>query len=219
MEDKMKPAELLTRKHNDYMREIINLRAEENEDKKMIVEGKAITYDDPTLLFEIGGTKVYERIQRGAFTSADLKDAFFKYNHSDDQIVLARYKNGTLSFEEREDGVYIKAELANTTLGRDLYELVRRGDIDKMSFAFTIKKENQERDEAQGSVTFTVLELDKIYDVAAVPHPAYSNTDIYARRFSDVEAERNRMEVLKRENIMRRRELKIKIIKEIIKNG
>jgi HK97 family phage prohead protease len=215
----MKPAELLTRKHNDYMREIINLRAEENEEKKMIVEGKAITYDDPTLLFELGGVKVYERIQRGAFASADLKDAFFKYNHSDDQIVLARYKNGTLSFEEREDGVYIRAELAATTLGRDLYELIRRGDIDKMSFAFTIKKESQERDEAQKSVTFTVLELGKIYDVAAVPHPAYSNTDIYARRFCDVEAEQNRVETLKCleeqtcEDIeqMKRKKLKIKI--------
>jgi phage head maturation protease len=69
-----KDAVILKRKHNDYMREIVNLRAEETAEKKMIVEGKAITYDDPTLLFEFGGTKVYEKIQRGAFASADLKD-------------------------------------------------------------------------------------------------------------------------------------------------
>jgi HK97 family phage major capsid protein/HK97 family phage prohead protease len=191
----------MTRKHNDYMREIIQLRAEETEDKKMIVEGKAITYNDPTRLFKAGDTEYYEVIERGAFKNADLKDAFFKYNHSDEQLVLARYKNKTLTFDERDDGVYIRAELADTALGRDLYTLIKRGDIDKMSFAFTIKKQSREEDKAKKTVTFRISEFDKIYDVAAVPLPAYQNTDIYARRQGEVEADLARVEALERENI------------------
>jgi hypothetical protein len=54
-----KDAVILKRKHNDYMREIVNLRAEETAEKKMIVKGKAITYDDPTLLFEFDGGEAY----------------------------------------------------------------------------------------------------------------------------------------------------------------
>ena len=170
--------------HNDY-KHIVELRAKQDNSKneKMIVEGKAIAYDSETVLFKDGDTEYKEIIKKGAFDGANLKDAFFKYNHSDQTMVMARYKNKTLEFDERDDGVYIRAELANTTAGRDLYELIKRGDIDKMSFAFTIKDElyNQE------TRTWTVNKIDKIYDVAAVPMPAYDNTEIYARRLEDVE--------------------------------
>ena len=200
----------MKRKHNDYVREIINLRAESTDDKKMVVEGKCITYNDPTFLFEWGGTKVYEIIERGAFAGADLKEAYFKYNHSDDQMVLARHKNGTLSFEEREDGVYCRAELADTTGGRDLYTLIERGDIDKMSFAFTTKKSAEEYDDDNKKITYRVMEIGKIYDVAAVPHPAYENTDIYTRRQGEVEAYFAGVEALKRENIKRRMQIRLR---------
>lgn len=174
-------------KHNDYNR-IIEVRAAdvtgENPENEMIVEGKAIAYDTETVLFKMDGVEYKEVIKKGAFTEANLKDAFFKYNHNDSVMVMARYKNKTLEFEEREDGVYIKARLANTTAGRDLYELIKRGDVDKMSFAFTIKEETYNKE----TRTWTVNKIDKIYDVAAVPVPAYEATSIYARRFGDVEA-------------------------------
>ena len=206
--EKMNP---MTRKHNDYLREIIQLRSVQNEGSKMIVEGKAIVYDEPFLLFEFGETKYYEQIDRGAFTGADLSQAYFKYNHSDVQMVLTRYKNGTLTFEERDDGVYIRAELADTTGGRDLFTLIQRGDIDKMSFAFTVKKQVVEENKENKSVTYRVCELDKIFDVAAVPHPAYQNTDIYARRRGDVEANLARVETLRKRRLdIKAKETKIK---------
>lgn len=170
--------------HKDY-KHIIELRAKQDNDniEKMIVEGKAIAYDSETVLFKDGDTEYKEIIKKGAFTEANLKDAFFKYNHNDNVMVMARYKNKTLQFDERDDGVYIKAELANTTAGRDLYELIKRGDIDKMSFAFSIKEETYN----QETRTWTINKIDKIYDVAAVPMPAYEDTEIYARRLEDVE--------------------------------
>lgn len=171
-------------KHKDY-KHLVEIRAKDIDTKenKMIVEGKAIAYDSETILFKDGDTEYKEVIKKGAFTDANLKDAFFKYNHSDQTMVMARYKNKTLVFDERDDGVYIKAELANTTAGRDLYELIKRGDIDKMSFAFSIKEETYN----QETRTWSVDKIDKIYDVAAVPMPAYEDTEIYARRLEDVE--------------------------------
>ncbi len=200
---------MLKTTHNDY-KHLVEIRAKEKDtnDNKMIVEGKAIAYDTETVLFEVDGIEYKEIIKCGAFKNADLKDAFFKYNHNDNVMVMARYKNKTLQFEEREDGVYIKAELANTSQGRDLYELIKRGDIDKMSFAFTIKNESYDKE----TRTWTVNEIDKIYDVAAVPVPAYEDTNIYARRYADVES--LRVEDLEKLRMQKISELKSYLSKE-----
>ena len=167
-------------RHNDYRRlmQVRILDGLEEQDSKMIIEGKAITFDEETVLFEHEGIQYKEIIARGALNEADLSYAYLKYNHSSNIMAMARTKNKTLQIEVRDDGVWIRAELANTTAGRDLYELVRSGIIDKMSFAFTIKEENYDR----STHTWTVRKIDKLYDVAAVEIPAYDNTLLFARR-------------------------------------
>lgn len=192
--DKNKKNELTKRmfKHNDYRR-IMQVRTLDNESEqngKMIIEGKAVTFDEPTVLFTWDEVEYKEIIAKGAFDETDMSKAFLKYNHSDNIMAMARTKNGTLQIDVRDDGVYIVAELANTTAGRDLYELVKRGDIDKMSFAFTIREESYDKEEH----TWTVRKIDTLYDVAAVTVPAYENTDLFARRYGDAEA-RRRQEV------------------------
>src|SRR5690606_39204725 len=57
---------------------------------EMIVEGRAIVYESPTVMYEIEGNKYYEVIARGALEGADLRDVPFKYNHSDSVMVMAR---------------------------------------------------------------------------------------------------------------------------------
>lgn len=193
---------------NDLRREI-QFRAlgvdEKPEDLKdeMIVEGKAITYDEKTRLFSMDGDDYFEIIERGALKETDVSDVFLKYNHSDNFMVLARTRNKTLSIEDREDGVYIRAKLANTSEGKDLYELIKRGDIDKMSFAFT-EKDGLFNEETR---TWTVRNITKLYDVAAVTVPAYENTNIYAVRMNELENRKSELENL----IMRKKRLSIKL--------
>lgn len=184
--------------HNNYLRtlEVRTAAIENPEDEgKMIIEGKAICYEDETVLFEFQGIQYKEIIKAGAFDGADIHYCFLKYNHSDNIMAMARVKNGTLQIFNRDDGVYFKADLANTTAGRDLYELVKRGDIDKMSFAFTIKDESYDEVEHR----WTVNKIEKVYDFAAVTVPAYDNTDLYSRRFGDAEARKSEVEALNRE--------------------
>jgi len=169
----------------------------------MILEGKAIAYGEKTKLFEFGGKKVFEILDPHSMDAADTRDCFLKYNHSEEVMVMARTKNGTLALENRSDGLYIRAKLANTTAGRDLYELVKRGDIDKMSFAFTTDAE-EEDDSVEGEITFTVKKIRKLYDVAAVPMPAYEDTELYARRQGDVETSLAKVETAKRDTENRR---------------
>ena len=110
---------------------------------KLIVEGYAAVFDSPTLIFEseTTGYKYYEVVNRGAFDGADLSDVVMKYNHDDQAMVLARTRNKTLQLTVDDHGLKINAELANTSAGRDVYELIKRGDLDKMSFAFTVAEE------------------------------------------------------------------------------
>ncbi len=192
---------------NDLRREI-QFRALGEDEKpeelkdEMIVEGKAITYDEKTRLFSMNGNDYFEIIERGALKETDVSDVFLKYNHSDNFMVLARTRNKTLSIEEREDGVYIRATLANTSEGKDLYELIKRGDVDKMSFAFT-EKDGLFDEETR---TWTVRNITKLYDVAAVTVPAYENTNIYAVRMSELENRKSELENL----LKRKKRLSIK---------
>ena len=144
----------------------------------MVVEGYAVRFNEPTVLFKFDGLEYKEIIKPEALNHADLSDVPFKYNHSDNVMIMARTRSKTLTLNIDSEGLFIRAELANTTAGRDLYELIKRGDVDRMSFAFTIEDEDYDIE----THTYTIRSIDKLFDVAAVDFPAYDNTSISARK-------------------------------------
>lgn len=146
------------------------------ESSEMIVEGYAVRFEEPAV-FDVWGDTVTEIIDRNALLNADMTDVPFKYNHSDSTMIMARTRSKTLTLTPDSNGLLIRASLANTTAGRDLYELIRRGDIDKMSFAFTVKQDSWDRK----TLTRRIMEIDRLYDVSAVDLPAYDTTSIHAR--------------------------------------
>ena len=178
---------------------LAELRTAADPGEEMIVEGYALVFDQPTVLYEYNGIKYKEVIARGALDGADLSDVPFKYNHSDDVMIMARTRNKTLELRVDDKGLAIRARLAPTTAGKDLYQLIKRGDIDKMSFAFTVTEDSYDRE----THTRTILKIKKLYDVAAVDMPAYEQTSISARRFFELESE-------KEQALERARGLKIK---------
>lgn len=180
------------KKHNDYQHEI-EVRAELNNDEKVIY-GKAIVFNERTVLFTQEGLDYGEIIDRNALDEADISDVYVKYNHNDGTMVVARSKNGSLKFEIRDDGVYVEIRPANTTAGNDMYELVRTGILTKMSFGFTISEQSYD----SNTRTWTVLKIKKLYEVSAVPNPAYDGTTLYARRANELEDSRAKLEDLKR---------------------
>lgn len=149
---------------------------------KLIVEGYAAVFDSPTLIFEseTTGYKYYEVVNRGAFDGADMSDVVMKYNHDDQAMVLARTRNKTLQLTVDDHGLKINAELANTSAGRDVYELIKRGDLDKMSFAFTVAEETITENVADKTIRREIVKFDKLFDVAVVDFPAYDDTEISA---------------------------------------
>lgn len=165
-------------------RRIGGIECREAEPGKMVIEGYAAVFDSETL---IGDEEwgFYEKIARGAFDGADMKDVCLRYNHSNAFTILARTRNKSLTLTPDDKGLFVHAELLNTQAGKDMYEMVRSGLIDKMSFAFTVKGEEVERGKTPHR---TITKFDKIFDVSVVDTPAYEDTSIYARSLQNAEA-------------------------------
>lgn len=169
-------------------------------DTDFYVEGYATTFDSPYLLYEIEGTKFYERIDAHALDGADISDVIMQYDH--EGRVFARQSNGSLILIPDHKGLLIAADLGRTDLARGLYQDIQQGMITKMSWAFTVKTDSYDR----ATHTRTILEIKKVYDVSAVSIPANGDTEISARSFAHRSYEAERQERL----LQRARLLKIR---------
>lgn len=153
------------------------------EDDRLIFKGHAAVFD--RLSEDLGGFK--ERIQRGAFRKVlDANpDVRFLINHdsmSAAGLPLARTKNSTLELREDPKGLRVYAELAPTTLAQDLRILVKRADIDQMSFGFSMREGGKDVwSEEDGELVRTIVSFGALFDVSPVVFPAYPQTDAAMR--------------------------------------
>lgn len=182
-----------------------------DEAEKMIIEGYAIVFNQETLIGdrEHGFTEV---IDKRSLDGADLEDVPLKYNHTDNRLILARTRNGSLTFQIDDHGLKIRAELIDTQSNRDVYQSIVAGLLDKMSFAFTVKSQSWDR---SGEVPKrTITQIDRLYDVSVVDLPAYEGTsiDALARSLEIADAELGALENVKNEQIRQvmRKRLKLK---------
>ena len=190
---------------NNKETRLAEVRFEDNEGK-MILEGYAIVFEQETLIGdEERGFK--EVISRTALTDTFMKDVPLKYNHMDSFLILARTKNKSLVLEVDNIGLKVRAELIDTHSNEDVYKMVRSGLLDKMSFAFTVKKQSWDR---SGKIPVRRIEsIDRLYDVSVVDLPAYDGTSIYSRSLDLVETELRALEEADRDE-------KAKVIKQKI---
>jgi len=146
--------------------------------------------------------EVYEVLEPGCISAEVMQksDIVLNTNHRNDvSCILGRYRNSdkdTLKLELRADGVDCDCDLPNTTTADDTLELIKRGDIDGMSFAFEDDYEDSEngvsyermRDEETGKKEIWVRHVKRItalYDVSVVTHPAYEQTTVGVREQGD----------------------------------
>lgn len=173
--------------------------AVKEEDEARSVEGYATTFDVPYLLWRDGDYEVWEQVDKRAFDKTDMTDVIFQYNH--EGRVFARQSNGTLSLNADDHGLHIVADLGGTEIGRQLYEEIKGGYTNKMSFGFRVNEDSRETLEEDGliKITRTILGIEKLYDVSAVSIPANDATAISARNFCEGVIEEVRAERLKAE--------------------
>ena len=114
-----------------------------------------------------------EYVKPGAFKRSlqSRNRMMLLWNH-DTSNPLASTRNGSLQLTEDNIGLRVTATLPDTTLGRDITELVRTGVIDSMSFGFSVKKDSWSND---GQTRY--LEDVTLYEVSLVSTPAYTSTE------------------------------------------
>ena len=128
-----------------------------------------------------------EKIDRDAFSECDVTDVIMCFNHNIDSI-LARTTSGTLSLSTDEEGLRFEFEAPATTLGNDMVELVRRGDISKCSFKFTVEEDEWLYANEENGLDYderTIRKIDKLYDVSLVVYPAYNDTEAGVRHLEE----------------------------------
>ena len=151
----------------------------EGETESMRVEGYASTFDDPYTLYEDEDLIYIEQIDKNAFDNANMEDVIMQYDHAG--RVFARKSNGTLDIETDDIGLKVAAELGGTEIGRQLYEEIRGGYTDKMSFGFTVESDEETRKESEDGrveILRTITGISRLYDVSAVSIPANNGTSI-----------------------------------------
>jgi HK97 family phage prohead protease len=100
------------------------------------------------------------------------------------------YTNGTLEVTTDEHGLKIRARLGGTEIGRQLYEEIRGGYTDRMSFGFSVPKGGDRVEKTKGEdgrihALRTITRIRKLYDVSGVSLPANDATEISARSLSE----------------------------------
>lgn len=185
---------------------MMEIRAvQEPESNDMVVEGRAIVFDSPTVLWEFDGVKYKEVIDGRALDGTDMSDVVFRYNHSTNFMIMARTRKRSLQLVKDERGLNIRATLFDIAPARDLYTLIKEGAINEMSFAFSVDEDDYDRK----THTRTIKKIKRLYDVAAVDSGAYSDTSISARSFFEAEAEKERKAAEAAE--LRERELALRV--------
>lgn len=149
---------------NEVRTNHIELRAEGD---GMTFEGYAAVFDKPSLPLPF-----IEYVKPGAFKRSlqSRNRMMLLWNH-DTSNPLASTRNGSLQLTEDTVGLKVRATLPNTTLGRDIAELVRTGVIDSMSFGFSVKRDSWSKD---GQTRY--LEDVTLYEASLVSTPAYEGT-------------------------------------------
>ena len=154
-----------------YIMRAIDPSSEDSKEQK--VTGLALRFNEPTVLFSVGGIDYLEVIDPRALDNCDMSDVVLTRNHNNDRL-LARTKNGTLQLSVTSEGLEFTAELADTQLGEDTFKLIKRGDIDGCSFGGYVEEESYNVE----THTRTILKMSSLFDISAVTFPAYESTNV-----------------------------------------
>lgn len=171
----------------------IEVRNSEGEDVS-VVTGYAAVFNEESEVLGFGFTEV---IDRNAFSNTDFSQARALFNHNPN-YVLGSVKAGTLRLSVDERGLKYEIDMPNSSTINDLVgEPIKRGDINQSSFAFTLRYDSEEPYErwerGKDQDKRTLLDIAEVFDVSPVTYPAYRQTTVSARSYSDFKEQQNKL--------------------------
>ena len=173
----MKKLNIWDKKFNNTIMEkrIFNIenKFETREDGQEVVVGYGSIFNSRSE--NLGG--FFEYISPSAISEETIakSDVRALINH-DQNLILARSTTGTLDLTVDEKGLRYEFEIPETSYGKDLSINMKNGNLNQSSFAFTVGSDIWSTDE-DGNDIRTITSIDRLYDVAVVTYPAYSQAD------------------------------------------
>ncbi|MEG1141199.1 MAG: HK97 family phage prohead protease [Clostridia bacterium] len=155
-----------------YLNTKVEVRAEEGE--KLTLTGYAIRYNEKSNVLGYGFEEI---IVPGAFKESLKTRNILALNNHDSNQLLGTTKGNTLRLEDRADGLYFELDLLPSR--KELYDLVKRGDIGGMSFGFTCTEENYKRN---NDTDIREVSKGELFEISVVHTPAYPTTNVVATR-------------------------------------
>lgn len=197
------------REYREMKLAVVERADDEQETEEKRVTGYATTFNEPYVLFEDDDIVYREQVDSKAFEDTDMTDVIMQYDH--EGRVFARTNNNTLTVTPDDKGLYIEADLGGTEIGRQLFDEIRGGYTDKMSFGFIVDKDEELRSEADDGrvdILRTITGISKLFDVSAVSIPANDGTSIGVSTrgridgvIDEIRTERSEAEKLKLEKL------------------
>ena len=155
--------------------------------KELRIGGYAAVYESPSNPIPSKTGSFIERIARGAFRSIlqTKPDCVMLLNH-DQTKILGRTTSGTLVLNDDSRGLKFDCLLPPTQTGADIHAMVKRGDLNGCSFAFTVDEDewSEEKSVIDRAVTYAkrvIKSFKSLVDVSLVTQPAYPGTEVFAR--------------------------------------
>lgn len=178
---------------------INSLETRSDDNGEMIVEGMAVRYGSESK--DLGGFT--EIVEAGSLAeSLRSNDIAMLYNHSTDAI-LGRTSSKTLQLRDTAEGLYFQVAMPDTTVGRDVYTSIQRGDIKGCSFGFKVRQDDW-KFEGRTTAKRFLKDID-LREISFTPFPAYNSTSISLRSYEEASEKNNKLleiqEFLNREEV------------------
>jgi len=140
------------------------------------ITGYAIVFDKPSV--DIG---FIEYIEARALKGVDLSNVLALFNH-DYGNVLGRSSADTLSLTVDKTGLRFVLNIPDTTIGRDVYTNIKAGNLQGMSFGFSVADNGDTVKRDDGQIVRTVHQIEQISEISVVAVPAYADTTVQVTR-------------------------------------
>ncbi|ABA42696.1 TPA: HK97 family phage prohead protease [Bacillus cereus] len=168
---------------------------EVNEDEgKRTISGSIKYNNESAEMRDWWGDTFVEEIAEGAFDeSLKVRDVVGLWSHDTSQV-LGNTKSKTLRIENDKKELRFELDIPNTTVGNDAWELIKRGDVDGVSFGMKVTKDKWSSEERENGKLYKRSILNaELYEISPVAFPAYPTNEVSVRSLDDFKAGEKRV--------------------------
>ncbi|PGR17688.1 HK97 family phage prohead protease [Bacillus anthracis] len=172
----------------------IEVREVNEDDGKRTISGSIKYNNESAEMRDWWGDSFVEEIAEGAFDeSLKVRDVVGLWSHDTSQV-LGNTKSKTLRIQNDKKELRFELDIPNTTVGNDAWELIKRGDVDGVSFGMKVTKDKWSSEERENGKLYKRSILNaELYEISPVAFPAYPTNEVSVRSLDEFKAGEKRV--------------------------